>query len=90
VLAADSEEGNPPTHPFHRISSPKWLDFPLQIVRHTNDKSINWTYESPSLSEKCGWPATYISRVFVNVYEGLGVEALDLVDSGLQLSVLED
>ena len=83
-------EGDPQTNHLYRISSPKRLDFPLLIVRSANSKSTKWTHETPSLTEKCGWSTAQISGVLLDVHECLGEEILDLVDSRLQFSALED
>ena len=90
TIGSESSERNMYTHPLHGIPSAKGFDFPLLVVRHTNHKLPKQTYEAPSLRKGCGWSATHVFRVVMDVHVGLGVEVLDSIDSWLQFSVLED
>ena len=90
TTGSESSEKNMYTHPLHGIPSAKGFDFPLLIVRYVNHKLPERTYETPSLHKGCGWPATHVPRVVMDVHVGLGVEVLDSIDPWLQFSVLED
>ena len=77
-------------YPPNGISSPKRFDFPLITVSCVSHKSPNRTYQPGSLRKKCGWSTTYVSRVLMDVHEGLGVQVLDFVDPRFQISIFED
>ena len=93
-LTYDSRDRADPhlhTHPSYGISSPERLDFPLVIVRHTNDglRRLKRTHEPISL-KVLGRASAHVLRVHFDIGVGLGENILDLVNPWFQFSVLED
>ena len=78
------------THPLHGIPSPEGHDFPLVIVRSTNNRPRKRTHQPVSLLNVLGRTTTHLPRVFLDIEVGPRVKILDLVDSWLQSSVFED
>ena len=77
-------------YPFYSVSSPERLYFPLVVVRYTKPGLRMRTHEPISLLKVSGRAAAYAPRLYINISPGFGTNILDLVNSWLQFSILED